>query len=344
MKCPQCQTDNNDAAQFCGNCGARLVKVCPRCNTNNPPQYAFCGECGYDLRSTVITTPGAPVSTIESTEPAPTVTGEPAPDVSEPASTVTSEHMPEALRATPLLTRQIKVHRKIPTGIKELDEFIGGGFIANKVYLVSGESGTGKTVFGLQYLYYGLIIGESGIYASTEEKPSHLITDAESLGWDLNKYVHERKLGLLDLAPYFAELRSGKAKPADFRTILADISKHAKSLEARRIVIDPIAPIVSGQECSLAMQEYIRNLILGIEDNLNCTVLITSSIPSGTSALSRYGIEEFFAKGVIVLDFTMQDHQRVRTLSIRKMPITLTDLSDHLFDILPERGIVIREQ
>ncbi len=342
MKCPQCQTDNNEAAQFCGNCGAGLVKVCPRCDTNNPPQYAFCGECGYDLRSTPVATHGFAVPMTETAEPSPPLTGEPLSEATAPMTTA-PEQAPQILSPTTATTQQLKVQQKIPTGIRELDELIGGGFINNKVYLISGEPGTGKTVFGLQHLFYGLITGENGIYVSTEEKPDHRITDARSLGWDFSKYVHEHKLALLDVSHHFAELRSRKVKAVDFRTIVADISKLAKLINARRIVIDPIAPLLSDRKCLFAIQEYIRNLIFAMEDNLNCTVLITSGVPSGTSALSLYGIEEFLADGIIVLGFALRDNQRVRILSVRKMPSILNDLNDHIFDIHPHRGIVLRE-
>ncbi len=329
MECPQCQAENTDTAEFCGNCGTKLDKVCPRCGTSNPAQYAFCGECGYDLRF-------APSQ--------PPTTAEPIPRVPEPAPTVAAEPIPGTPEPAPIVTEQIKVHRRIPTGIEGLDQLIGGGFIANKVYLISGESGTGKTVFGLQYLYYGLIVGENGIFVSGDEKPSHLIVDAESLGWDFSKYVHEQKLGLLDISPHFADLRSGKAKRIDdVRTVVADLAKHAKAIDARRIVIDPVAPLVFGEECLVAVQDYVRNLIFAIEDNLECTILITSGILSGTSALSHYSVEELVAEGVIVLDFGMRDSQRVRTLFIRKMRSTATDLNDHVFEILPHRGIVIKE-
>ena len=180
--------------------------------------------------------------------------------------------------------------KRIPTGIEGLDRLIGGGFLSGKVYLISGESGTGKTIFGLQYIYSGLIHGESSIYVSGDEKPSHLIVDAESLGWDFDKYVKEQKLGLLDVSPYFADLRTGKAKDIDVRTVVTDLSKHVRRIGAKRIVIDPIAPLVFGVEGSTHVQEYVRSLIFAIEDNLQCTVVITSGILSGSSALSRYGV------------------------------------------------------
>lgn len=231
---------------------------------------------------------------------------------------------------------------RIPTGIEGLDRLIGGGFLSGKVYLISGEAGTGKTIFGLQYIFSGLIEGESGIYVSGDEKPSHLIVDAESLGWDFSKYVEEQKLGLLDVSHYFAHLRLGKKK-VDARTVVTDLTRHVRRIGAKRIVIDPIAPLVFGEECVACVQEYVRSLIFAIEDNLQCTTLITSGILSGTSALSRYGVEEFVAEGVIVLGMDKRDGQRVRTLFIRKMRSTATDLNDHIFEILPNKGIVIKD-
>lgn len=232
---------------------------------------------------------------------------------------------------------------RIPTGIQGLDQLIGGGFLSGKVYLISGEAGTGKTIFGLQYIFNGLIQGESGIYVSGDEKPNHLIVDAQSLGWDFDKYLKEGKLGLLDVSPYFADMRTGKTKDIDVRTVVADLTKHVRRIGAKRIVIDPIAPLVFGEEGSAYVQEYVRSLIFAIEDNLQCTAVITSGILSGTSALSRYGVEEFVTEGVIVLGTDKRDGQRVRTLFIRKMRSTATDLNDHTFEILPNKGIVIRD-
>jgi class 3 adenylate cyclase/tetratricopeptide (TPR) repeat protein len=49
MKCPKCQIENPDVANFCGECGADLERVCPKCNYLNPPQFKFCNNCGSSL-------------------------------------------------------------------------------------------------------------------------------------------------------------------------------------------------------------------------------------------------------------------------------------------------------
>jgi circadian clock protein KaiC len=235
------------------------------------------------------------------------------------------------------------VRKRISTGIEGLDSLISGGLQQNKVYLVSGEAGTGKTIFCLQYVLAGIAHGENAVYVSIDEKPSHILEDAESLGWDLKKHIDEKKVALLDVTPYFTNVRTGKEKTVEVRDIVTDLTKRIKEIKATRLVIDPIAPLIFGQEATAQIQEYIRSLIFSIDDNLKCTTLITSGIPSGTSRLSQYEVEEFVVSGIIVIGVSRVQERRVRTLYVRKMRGTPTDLNDHVFEILPQRGIVIRE-
>jgi circadian clock protein KaiC len=359
MRCPMCQAECPEGDVFCRRCGAKLVLVCPECGASNSPLYIFCGNCGHRLAPKPEEVPKArtlePMPTIEIPPLVPPAEApervpamkppEPMPPIKPPVS-APAVSVPEA---APTEREEVKVPPtvptgRVPTGIGGLDQLIGGGFLAGKVYLVTGESGTGKTIFGMQYIYHGLTLGENGIFVSGDEKPSHLIADVESLGWHLDRYASERKLGLLDVSRYFADVRAGKKRDINVRSLVNDLTKQAKNIRARRIVIDSIAPLVFGRESSALVQEYVRNLILAIEDNLGCTVLITSGALSGTASLSRYNMEEFVSQGVIVLGAAVRDGKRVRTLYLRKMCGTAIDLDDHVFDILPQRGIVIREQ
>ncbi|MBI2933942.1 MAG: AAA family ATPase [Chloroflexi bacterium] len=232
---------------------------------------------------------------------------------------------------------------RISTGIEGLDRLTDGGFINGKVYLVSGECGTGKTIFGLQYLRTGLERGENGIYISGDEKPAHLVTDAEALGWQLGDYVREHRLGLLDVSPFFRDMRAGKARDVDTSTVIADLARHVKQIDARRIVIDPIAPLIFKDESQPGLREYIRSIVFAMEDNLGCTVLITSGTPSGTSALSQHGVAEFVVEGVIVLSIRQYQGRRTRALFVRKMRCTPANLDEHAFQIVPDKGIVLGE-
>jgi circadian clock protein KaiC len=233
--------------------------------------------------------------------------------------------------------------KRIPTGVEGLDALIAGGLQQDKVFMVGGEAGTGKTILCLQYVLAGLQRGENAVYVSIDEKPSHLLEDAESLGWDLQKYIDMGQFAILDVTPYFTNLRTGKEKSIDVRVVVTDLSKQIRKIKATRLVIDPIAPLIFGQEATAQVQEYIRSLIFSIEDNLKCTTIITSGIPSGTARLSQYEVEEFVVSGIIVLAVTSLQGRRVRDLHIRKMRGTPIDLNDHIFEIMPQRGIVIRE-
>lgn len=360
IKCPKCQTDNLYDAEFCRHCGLRLAKDCPKCGATNPHQFLYCTQCGQSLASP----PATPVlDTKEEVKVAPEepkaevpegIKEEPKAEVAESKEEVTEEVRvaPSEVEESPKAEvkeearEEVKLDVVIPdrvsTGISGLDPLLGGGFLAGKVYLISGESGTGKTVFGIQFLYQGLILGENGLYISADDKPIHLIVDADSLGWDLRRYIQERKLGLLDMSSYFADMRAGKATTVDVDAMTTELSQQVKELGAKRVVIDSIAPLVFGQEYAAYMQEYVRHLVAAIEDNLGCTVVVTSGIPSGSVALSRYGVEEFVADGVIVLGMMNFNGYCVRTLAIRKMRSTFSDLNNHFFEILPQRGIVIR--
>lgn len=371
IKCPKCQTDNLYDAEFCRHCGLRLAKDCPKCGANNPHQFTYCSQCGHSLVASVepvlVTKKQSKVETEEEKKEAEAKMGdeievnegskveaieetkeevEAGEEVKEESGVETKEKeefKEEAHVETPeKVAYDIKLPDRVSTGIAGLDPLVGGGFLSGKVYLVSGESGTGKTVFSLQYLYDGLIRAENGIYVSGDEKPSHIIVDAESLGWDFRKYIEERKLGLLDISPHFAEIRAGKADEVNVRAVVTDLIKLVKDIGAKRIVIDNIAPLVFGHESLTYIQEYIRHLVSAIEDNLECTALITSGIPSGSTFLSRYGVEEFLTEGVIFLDMLRFNGYCVRTLSIRKMRCTAVDPCDHIFEILPQRGIVIK--
>ena len=79
----------------------------------------------------------------------------------------------------------------MPTGIPGLDPLLEGGFPAGKSYLVTGEPGSGKSIFCLQYLLRGLVEGEKAVFVAVDEKPADIIDQAASLGWDLSQYVEK---------------------------------------------------------------------------------------------------------------------------------------------------------
>jgi circadian clock protein KaiC len=78
------------------------------------------------------------------------------------------------------------VRHNISSGIQGLDEVLDGGFSPNRLYVIEGEPGTGKTTLALQYLLEGVRLGEPALFVSLSETEEELRSVAESHGWSLD--------------------------------------------------------------------------------------------------------------------------------------------------------------
>jgi circadian clock protein KaiC len=232
---------------------------------------------------------------------------------------------------------------RVPTGIDGLDEMLKGGLPQGKSYLITGEPGTGKTTFAAQFILEGLKRGENGIYISVDEKPAHVVEDAESLGWDLRTPVQEGKLILLDVSPYFNWVRSGKNNTIDTTEVIQDLSKQIRRINAKRLIFDSIVPLVLHRERVHDVQEFIRELIFSIDDNLGCTTLMTSHIWPGAIGAAEHSVEEFLVSGVIRLRLVKAGEGRYkRAMFVRKMRATPVELREYEFEIQQGHGIVVK--
>jgi len=71
------------------------------------------------------------------------------------------------------------------TGIEGLDDILDGGLPRNRLYLVQGDPGAGKTTLGLQYLLAGAAQGETTLFIALSETKDEIEAVAESHGWSL---------------------------------------------------------------------------------------------------------------------------------------------------------------
>src|SRR5262249_24526909 len=74
----------------------------------------------------------------------------------------------------------------VRTGIEGLDDILGGGLTPNRLYLVEGDPGSGKTTLGLQALLAAERRGENGMYVSLSETREELLDVARSHGWSVD--------------------------------------------------------------------------------------------------------------------------------------------------------------
>lgn len=228
--------------------------------------------------------------------------------------------------------------KRTATGICELDLLIEGGFRKGKTYLVVGEPGTGKTVFGLQFLVQGLREREKGLYVAIDEKPADVIEQAASLGWDLGPYIESKEFLILDASAYFnTRVADDQGKSIDVHRVLTDLNTYINRLGASRLVIDPVGPLLFTNDATSRALDQARILFYGLQANTKTTNLLT------TYAVERNvrGIEEYLVSGTLVLEMELVKSRFVRTLTIEKMRSTALEPAQYTFNIVPERGIAL---
>jgi circadian clock protein KaiC len=230
--------------------------------------------------------------------------------------------------------------KRISTGISGLDHLLSGGFLPTRSYLMTGEAGTGKTTACMQFLLAGLEQGENGIYVTADERPTEILQSAASLDWDLQRYVQAKTLVILDASPYFSgRANSAGEKGGDLQKIVSDLAAYAKRMEANRLVVDPVTPLIASGDSPARIQELARAFIHLIQSNLNTTNLFTSHLPRRADHDLTHGIEEFLAAGVVVLGVSQVDGRFVRTLQVKKMRGTAVQPDEHRFEIASGNGI-----
>ena len=232
--------------------------------------------------------------------------------------------------------------KRISSGVPDLDPLIEGGLPAGKSHLITGDPGTGKSIFCLQFLLGGLMEGEKAVYVAVDEKPADVIEQAASLGWDLSSYIEKKLLVILDASPYFIARRgTGREKEIDVAKTVADLASYVKRMEAARVVIDPVGPLIGSGGSAEHTQEHARVLVHSLQDHLKSTNLLTSYRAPGVRNEGQYGAEEFLVAGVIVLRVARADNRFFRTLMVQKMRATAVELREHEFTIATEKGIIL---
>ena len=234
--------------------------------------------------------------------------------------------------------------KRVSTGIDGLDPLIEEGFLPAKSYVVTGDAGTGKTTACLQFLLKGLMNGEKGVYVTVDERPSDILDSAASLGWDLQHYIQEKRLVILDASPYFSgRAGSVREKEVDVARIVTDLASHISRMQAQRLAIDPVGPLIRSDTSSGRAEEQARLLLQLLQTQLQTTNLLSSHSTS-RQAQEMSSIEEFLAAGVFVLRTSRAGDKFVRTLWIKKMRGTAAEPGEYEFNIAKGKGIVLTSQ
>jgi circadian clock protein KaiC len=221
---------------------------------------------------------------------------------------------------------------RVATGIPGLDDLIEGGIPRGRIILVTGSAGSGKTTLGMQFLCNGITsFEENGLFVTLEEEPQDLIKDMSRYGWPLEQLIDQKKLAIVQ-SPIPFEVGGEEVK---LDSLLDSIHSQAVAIDARRIVFDSIASMGLPYDNPVMLRRDVIRLGALLRE-LGCTTLLLTEMLEGEANVTRYGIEQFVAHGVITLHVT----PTYRALQVMKLRGTNHDMGIHRLRIT-EKGLVI---
>jgi len=204
------------------------------------------------------------------------------------------------------------ISNRVKSGIPGLDSLIEGGFIKGSVNALCGDSGTGKTIMALQFLYEGAVThNEPGLYLSFDEHKSSLFRNMSRFGWNLAQLEKEKKLLIIEYPPYEVDHFASQ------ESVIHDLIDR---LGIERMVVDSVTPIALLYEDEQKRRQGLLKLIERIRNWNVTTLLISESIGDvsiGTPR-ARYGIE-FLSDGLLYLYNLRRKNYRERALEVLKM-------------------------
>lgn len=242
-------------------------------------------------------------------------------------------------------------------GIDGIDDLMEGGIPSGHLVLLSGHTGTGKTILGMEYLVRGAEeFGEKGMYVTFEQRKEDLLAQSRQFGWDLEGL--ERK-GLLKIESY-ALIKNHVG------LVLNEIEEKIKAFKPKRFVFDSISTFSVFSEVIVSVEtlgtlgievknspflpsghSITRKAVMDLFGRLRqyeTTALLISELTEGMKGLSRDTVSEFVADGVILLHYVGIAGEDARTLTIRKMRGTGHSHDFVPYDVVSGKGIVLNKE
>lgn len=191
------------------------------------------------------------------------------------------------------------------SGVKGFDHLLNGGFMKNGVVLVEGVPGAGKTTFGLEFIYRGIVeMNEPGIVITFEQLPEQLYRDAANFGWDLRKLEEQDLLRVICTSPELV-----LDNTSDFlESIVSEIS-------AQRLLLDSITQFNMELSNLSELRKSVYGLCSGLK-RMKLTSLLIKEVDDYNSYKASF--EEYLVDTVIRLYFEETSRFRKRYVEILK--------------------------
>jgi KaiC/GvpD/RAD55 family RecA-like ATPase len=248
---------------------------------------------------------------------------------------------------------------RVLTGIPGLDRMLGGGLVAGRPYLVTGGTGSGKTLVGLCFLLEGLRRGEEVLLVAADEPPAEIVENVRSFGWDLSSVttldanpglrgfrrgaaVQEiRAMADLKLMREISDDEKRRAEPEDIsiQSIHLKLRQQMAGARFQRVVVDSMTSIrrfaLKSTGDLQAERTEIQSLLRFLAEQ-GATTLITT-VPSDPGILTP---EEILTRGEILLTRKWVEDRAVRQVKIVRMRGCAHDPERRPFVITP-KGVTV---
>ncbi len=204
--------------------------------------------------------------------------------------------------------------QKCLTGIRGFDEITEGGLPRNRITLLSGGPGTGKTLLGIDFLINGVTAyDEPGVFMSFEETEDELYKDVASLNFGLQALVAEKKI-LLDFV-MLERKEILEAGEFNLEGLFVRLEHAIDSIKAQRVVLDSIESLFAGVVDAGILRLEIKRLFRWLKDK-KVTTLITGEVHQGS--FTRHGLEEYISDCIILVDNRVREQIATRRIRVIK--------------------------
>lgn len=241
-----------------------------------------------------------------------------------------------AARTRPARKATISGLAKCPSGVRGLDQIMGGGLPQGRTTLVCGSAGCGKTLLAMEFLTRGATeYGENGVCLTFEESIEDLARNVASLGFNLRSLVDEKKLA----ADHVRIDRCATAESGSFTLdgIFARLGHAIDQVKAKRVVLDTLEHLFASFIDKATVRSELNRLFTWLKDR-GVTAIVTAE--RGEAALTRDGLEEYVSDCVILLDHRMNEQLATRRLRVVKYRGSTHGTNEYPF-LIDDKGIVV---
>ncbi|MCD6444147.1 KaiC domain-containing protein [Candidatus Bathyarchaeota archaeon] len=230
---------------------------------------------------------------------------------------------------------------RVDVGIPGMNEVLHGGIPRRNIVLLSGGPGTGKSIFGQQFLYAGLERGEPGVLVSLEEHPVQIRIIMSKFGWDVRRYERDGRFAIVDcftggIGEAAKRERYVVRDPTDIPSLMDTIKEAILDVKAQRVVIDSVSTLY------LTKPVMARSTLMQIKrilSGLGCTSILVSQVSVTERGFGGPGVEHA-VDGIIRLDLDEVDGELKRSLIVWKMRGTSHSMRRHPFEIT-DKGLIV---